>query len=479
MKNTIYIIAFLFLFSCEGFLDEEPVSFLSEEQFYKSVGDAEAAVNAAYQPFITPQYYGQQFFAQVNLKSEYANGRGSHAAAGRFELDQRNTERTGGIWQQAYISINRANNVLERVPQIDGDQATLNRIIAEARFLRALNYFNLVRLWSGVPILTEEVGSLEGLAFPKATEAEVYNQIISDLQAAIPNLKSKSAQSAPSDLFRATSGAAQTLLADVYLTNGQYNEAMSAAQQVINSGEYSLESSLQSIYDANNQTSSEDVFSIKFSRQQGFGTSIPAWIHNRNAGYSNAGFRALLGVTSSFLASWDQDDLRWDLNLYNGEDTQFLNNNEPILFKKYIDPQGLNATNHGVDYPVYRLVDAMYIYAEADLRADNVLSNESLEFINQIRRRGYGKDISIPDATVDFASGLSSDAYFDILFEERGKELLLEGKRWFDMIRFDKVEELVTSVGYTYDPKILLWPIPQEEIDNNEALSVSDQNPGY
>ena len=451
---------------------------MSDDQFYQNEADAIAAINAAYDPFATNAYYGQQFFAQVEMKAEYCLGRGSHQPPGVYQLDQRNIGRIAGIWRSAYSSINRANAVLARVGDIEMDGSLRNRILAEAHFVRALNYFNLVRLWGAVPIQREEISTIVPFEFPRSPVEDVYALILEDLLLAEQGLRARSAQTEPGELFRATVGAAQTLLADVYLTLGQYDEAMEKAESVISSGEYSLEPDLFDIYDVNRQTNSEDVFSIKFARIDGLGSSLPVYIHNANAGYSSAGFRTILGNTQSFLSTWEGEDLRRDLNLYTTpEDSAFLTPSEPILYKKYIDSEAQG--QHGNDFPVYRLVDAMYIYAEADVRSDGNLSSAGLEYINMIRRRAFGNEISTPDPATDFASGLTTQEYLDIIFDERGKELLLENSRWFDMVRNDRVEELLTASGFTYSSTVLLWPIPQEEIDNNEALTQADQNPGY
>ena len=478
MKKILLLLPFILTMSCTDYLEEEPVSFLSDAQFYQTESDAIAAVNAAYQPLATGGYYGQQFFAQVEMKAEYCLGRGSHQPPGVYELDPTNTNRIAGIWRLAYLSINRANAVLARIPAMDISEDLKTRLLAEARFLRALNYFNLVRLWGPVPLQEEEISSIVPFSFPRTPVADVYALIVEDLQQAEQGLRPKSEQSAPTELFRATVGAAQTLLAHVYLTLERYDEAMQKAGEVIASGEYTLEPELLDIYDVNRETNSEDVFSVKFARIAGFGSDLPAYTHNANAGYSSSGFRTILGNTNSFLSTWEAEDLRRDLNLYTTpEDSAFLTASEPILYKKYIDREAQGA--HGNDFPVYRFVDALYIYAEADVRTDGSLSAQGLEYINMIRRRAYGKEINTPDPSVDFAAGLSADAYLDIIFDERGKEFLLECKRWFDMLRYDRVEELLTASGFTYSPTVLLWPIPQEEIDNNEALTQTDQNPGY
>ena len=391
MRKLFILILIIFSMSCEGYLDEEPVSFLSDAQFYQTQEDALAVVNAAYEPFATNSYYGQQFFAQVEMKAEYCLGRGSHQPPGVYELDQRNIGRIAGIWQSAYLSINRANATIARVPNIDIDESLKTQIVAEAHFVRALNYFNLVRLWGPVPLQQEEINEIVAFSFPRVPENTIYELILEDLAIAESGLRPKSEQNAPVELFRATIGAAQLLLADVYLTLERYDDAQQKALEVINSGEYSLESELLDVYDVNRETTSEDVFSIKFARIDGLGSALAVYTHNVNAGYSSAGFRTLLGNTESFLSTWESDDLRRNLNLYNtSEDSVFLSASEPILYKKYIDREAQG--NHGNDFPVYRYPYAMYVYAEAEIRSSGTLSAQGLEYINMIRRRAYGKD---------------------------------------------------------------------------------------
>lgn len=478
MKKIFILLSMLWVMSCSDFLDEEPVNFLSDSQFYQTAADAIAAVNAAYEPLATNNYYGQQFFAQLETKAEYGLGRGSHQPSGVYNLDQSNISRIAGIWRHAYLSINRANAVLERIPGMNIDEGLKARILAEAHFLRALNYFNLVRLWGPVPLHKQEISSIVKFAFPRTPVDEIYSLIIDDLTTAEEGLRLRSQQMAATELFRATKGAAQTLLAHVYLTLGRYEDAREKAADVINSNQYSLEPDVYDVYDVERQTHSEDVYSVKFSRIPGFGSDLAPYTHNASAGYSSSGFRTVLGNKNSFLATWEVEDLRRNLNLYSTKaDSAFLTASEPILFKKYIDADGQGT--HGNDFPVYRYPDALFIYAEADVREDGVLSSEGLEYINMVRRRAYGQDVNTPDPSVDFAAGLTADEYLDIIFDERGKEFLLESKRWFDMLRYGNVEELLIASGFTYSPTVLLWPIPQEEIDNNEALTQADQNPGY
>ncbi len=225
VKKILLIVPLALIMSCENYLDEEPIDFLSEEQFYQTEDDATAVVNAAYEPLATSGYYGQQFFVQVEMKAEYCLGRGSHQPPGVYKLDPQNTDRIAGIWRLAYLSINRANAAIARIPMIEISEDLKTRTLAEAHFVRALNYFNLVRLWGPVPLQEEEIAAIVDFSFPRSPVDAIYGLIIEDLQIAEAGLKLKSEQTAPTELFRATVGAAQLLLADVYLTLERYEEA--------------------------------------------------------------------------------------------------------------------------------------------------------------------------------------------------------------------------------------------------------------
>lgn len=473
--TPIFLVLALFTLSCENPLQENPESFLTTDQFFKSQSDAVAAVNAAYEPFHTSPYYNREFVAQVMMNAEYCNGRGSYFPAGNYNRDTRNIQRVAQVWSVIYESINRANTALANIPDIEMDEALKSRLMAELHFIRALDYYNLVRLWGAVPLKIEPSDNIQETSAPRAPVSEVYDLIISDLQAAEGDLPQSYTGN---DIGRATSGAAKTLLADVYLTLEDWQNAANKAKEVIDSGVYALEKNLEDIYGADVITHSEDVFSIKFSHIPGQGTILPAFLHNAGAGYSASGFRVFLGEPQSFLSDWDRDDLRRDFNLYHGEDERFLTEAEPILFRKYIDPNASGAGGHATDFPVIRYTDALFIYAEAISQANGGPNAEALEAVNKIRRRAYGLDINTASA-VDFPTGLSAEAFRDSVLLEREKEYVMEAKRWFDMKRAGIVQETVESVGKTFEERILLWPIPTSEIRNNDALGPEDQNPGW
>jgi len=455
---------------------------LTTNNFYRNEADAIAGINAVYETFSRNfNYYQFNFPVTLDVWTDIMNGRGSWTPAGNFELNTVNLGRYGGNWNIMYNSINNANMVLKYVPDIDMDNALKARILGEAHFLRALSYYHLVRLYGAVPLRIEPSEDVENVAKPRESVDAVYDVIISDLTTAgdgrLPN------EYPEGEIGRVTHWAAKTLLADVYLTRENWPQAASLAKEVIDGGGFSLERDLDDIYSPTAVTSSEEIFSIKFAQIAGFGTGIHAYLHVAGAGYSSGGaFWVFIGEPRSpFFDNWDDADPRKTFNLYSGEDTVFLNDNRPILFKKYIDSNADGGFGHGNDYPVLRYPDALLIFAEADAMANNGPTAEAYEMANKVRRRGYGLDVDTPAPGVDLPTGMTADEFREAIFNERSYEFCLEAKRWYDMKRMgpQKVQELVEAAGDTYSDKILFWPIPQQEIDNNEAISQSDQNPGW
>src|SRR5262245_679489 len=202
------------------FLTERPFDFIGPANFYNNAGDALAAVNGVYADFINStgdNYYGRNFVMLVEHTTEMWTSRLS-ATNERSQPDVYalpvSHAYVQSVWASMYDAINRANSVLDNVPRITMDEALKNRILAEAKFLRATHYFNLVRMFGGVPIKIHATLGLDSLAIPRNTAQEVYALIEQDLKDAIGVLPRSYTGS---DVGRATRGAAKTLLAKVYL----------------------------------------------------------------------------------------------------------------------------------------------------------------------------------------------------------------------------------------------------------------------
>lgn len=470
---------------CEDPLVEDPQAFLVKENFYKNEADALSSLIAVYSVFDQEGGFPTIWFnALLENRAEYSDGRGSQSGISVYDepLDNTNQSRAFDAYNDIYLGINRANAVLDNVPGIDMDEDLRAQYVAEARFLRAFFYSNLVKYWGGVPIRDKEFTDLAEIGAPRASVADTWSFIINDLQMAIPDMASSFSAS---DQGRATSWAGKMLLADAYLNTENWVEARDLADDVISNGPFSLVEVQQAddfdqIYGPEVNTHAEDIWSAHFTATNGH--RIPTYIHDADLGYSVGGFRGWLPVENSILGDWDPEDLRQEYNLYRYRviegDTVFVNTSTPLLFRKYRDPGAPDSFNSRNNIPLFRLAEAYLIYAEAASEANGGPDALALERLNIIRRRAYGLDLTAPSAQ-DYAAGLSDVAFKDFVLDERAYEFVLEMKRWNDLLRTGKAQEFVEATGKAWSDVSLLFPLPIDEINNNPDLGPGDQNPGY
>ncbi|AYN69088.1 RagB/SusD family nutrient uptake outer membrane protein [Euzebyella marina] len=493
MKNNILVISGLILgllsSSCEDALTEQPESLLVKENFYKNETDAFSALAAVYGTFRSggERYFPVTYFmATLENRAEYSNGRGSQAGFSKYDgpLDNTSQERVFAAYNDIYLGINRANSVISNVAKIEDMNDDLrSQYVAEARFLRAFFYMNLVKYWGGVPLRTEEFVSLDQIPAPRASVQEVWDFIITELNAVIPDLADTFSDA---DAGRATSWAARAALADAYLNTEDWALAAETADNVIVNSPYSfvevsVADDFLNIYGPEVITHSEDIFAAHYSETNG--NDVPRFIHRANTGFSVGGFHAWLPVENSILGSWDINDLRRQFSLYteyideNGE-VQQLPEDSPILFHKYRDANAPSAPQSRNNIPFYRLPEMYLIYAEATSEANGGPTSLATERLNMVRRRGYGLPLNTASAE-DYPAGMSPSGFKDAVLNERVYEMNLEMKRWNDLLRTGRAQELVEATGKTWSDVSLLLPLPVDEINNNPAMGPEDQNPGY
>ncbi|ODS84322.1 MAG: hypothetical protein ABS46_04155, partial [Cytophagaceae bacterium SCN 52-12] len=359
--------------ACEDVLVETPKTFLDENITFSSENGAIAATLGIYQSLRATAYYGQVFPTLVIQHADYAYGRGSYVPSGIYQFDANTVIRIGSVWTSIYATVNRANIVIAKVPEMDMLPPALRvQLESEARFLRALGYSHLVKLWGQVPLRLKP--ETTNFALKKASTDEVYAQIISDLQFAEENLPDTYSGT---DNGRATKWAAKTLLADIYLTREKWSEAAAKAKEVISSGRYKLVSVTSSLdfhtklFGPDIPTNSEDIFSIKYSVLFD-NDSFVRFFHKPEPGYSKGGPHAILGNMNSFISQgeWSSEatpDLRRNHALYSGSDTQYLNASVPMLFRKF---RG-TLTNVSNNTPIFRFAEALLIFAEAESQANS------------------------------------------------------------------------------------------------------------
>jgi len=530
-RSLVSFILLCFLSTgCDSALDRNPPSSFSPSSVFSTASGADAAVKGIYDPLQGSTYYGFFHISSIELHTDYAVGRGSQNPVSLFDLDAVAQNRIeNAIWDPAYGSINRSNNVIAnlRETEIPGlSEAQRNQLIGEARFLRALNYFNLVRLWggadgAGVPLRTEPAeGTEENLNVPRASKDQVYSQIIEDLRFAEQNLPGSYTGD---DLGRATRWAAKAALSKVFLTRESWSQAEEKADEIINSGQFELlvprdtSAEFEDIFGLGAQagvTNNETIFEITYSSPE-VPHTIGLFMHSGRADYYPFGFFAWFGnidicrvseafdaplnrpedcgpptgqiEKESFLGPWHEQrdvDRRANHTLYDprrGPDQNALSPEFPMFFRKYRSGNVADADN---PFPVYRYAEVIYIKSEAEFR-QNGATAEAHEHLNMMRRRARGLDPAVTSAEADVSSTLSGEAFLDTLLLERAKEFVMEAKRYYDLIRTEKNGEIrafwiAKELGKgTPERKNFNWPIPESEIDNNDALSQADQNPGW
>ncbi|WP_234736732.1 RagB/SusD family nutrient uptake outer membrane protein [Tellurirhabdus bombi] len=480
MKKIILLFSGLLLISCEDVLKENPKS-LAVETFYNTAAEVEAATNAIYAAIRSDNCLGGLYPAQHEAYTDYSYGRGSYTVLSEFQsLDPTNITRVGQMWDAFYLAIRNANLVIQNAPKGTRiSPADVTKFVGEAKFLRALTYFYLVRNWSGVPIRTE--ANMTEQNIPRNSAAEVYQLIMSDL-----NTAEKDLPDAPSISGRPSKWAAKTLLADVYFYQGQYAQARDKADEVIKSGKYTLvpvtvANDFSKLFGPDVVTNSEEIFYLKYTRLASQGFQLVMFAHHPGARLHGAGGYYAHYTDSQLnpvLKNWDSKDLRKEYGWYSYNIGLGANS---LLSRKFVDPIAVGASGAGNDNPLYRYADLLLLYAEAASRAGNGPTAAAMEALNQVHRRAYGKAATQP-SEVDFKlADYNAQTFVDLVLKERGYETQYEAKRWLDLKRTGRVKEIIkAAVGKNVTDKFLLWPIPPSELNFNTALDAAkDQNPGY
>ncbi|MDQ1166793.1 RagB/SusD family nutrient uptake outer membrane protein [Flavobacterium sp. SORGH_AS_0622] len=486
------IITFLFsaglLVSCTE-LEVTPTSFVTEDNYFITQDDAVASVTAVYASLsIDPgeqSLFGRNLYFLTDMGSDYAAAGVSATnpqvrAMSSLTHDATN-DRVQVAWRQIYNGINRANVSIDNIPKVAGNEVIKTRLINEAKFIRGLLYFQAVRLWGGVPIVLHEAKSINlgDLKTNRATVEEVYTQIIQDLTDAEALPPTYTA----ADAGRATSGAAKAILAKVYLTRKDWPNAILKAREVINGGYgYALFEDFQDIFTKTKKNGKEHIFSVQFEpNQAGNGSSGSTFQSTSFTGFTATEPADIISDVALFYDIYAPGDKRRDVSyakqLLNPTTGTLYTFPKPI-FKKYLDLTNLATPgNVAINFPIIRYADILLSLAEA-INEQSGPTAETYELINQIRRRAFGKPITTPDAAVDLA-GLNQTTFRAAIQEERKKEFVQEGQRWFDLVRWGTLVTEVKKVTAknSVSERNNLYPIPQSERNiNPDGLP---QNPGY
>lgn len=472
IKNIVLAIPVVLSVSCSNWLEEDPKTFISPASFYQTVEDFDGALKGLY-----PQ--GQnlnltEVFADYNDKPESAEQVGdiwvNNPGYGFYAF--RNA------WAGPYGTIKNANMILESIENKNFSPETIDRIVGEAKCLRAWSYFTLVQLFGDVPLRDKVVTSDADIAIDRTPEADIYRFILNDILEAEQKLPAE-----PQAMGRVDKLIAKAMMARIYLTSAgfplyqkeNYAKAKEKALEVINSGTYSLMPTFDKVFKTERYTA-ETIWAELFAAPDKY-----SGMHTSSSPIGSQ--TALYLPTDAFIASFDKGDMRkeWGIKpeYVNAKGTKVISRS---YYNKYINEeyleQELPASNTNIltwQTQLIRLAEMYLIAAEAENEMNGPAA--AYPYINAIRKRAR-MDANDPTHVPDL-SGLTQDQFREAVLLERQHEFYEEGFAWFDMKRtqtFGKVqkargERLNVPIGVYNNT----WLIPDTEILNNNI----PQNPDY
>ncbi len=495
-KLSIFSILLFTLYSCSKELDQVPISVASVDGFYRNPKDFKEAINGIYS---TLRFYPNSQLRLSEIRSDnifvQSNTDQMNANVSRYALNLALNMYVEEAWNVDFRGIMKANTLLEKLsPELVPDENERNHIEGQARFLRALYYFDAVRWFGPLPFLDRPVSPTEALEQGRRPVADIYEMIVSDLEQAIALLpESYSA----AETGYATAHAARGILARVYLTRSgpvqhtdgpgmntnEYQKALDLLNQIITSNRYEFLNDYASIFSFFNENNKEIIFAIQFkSGGLGVGATYPtvltgtSWWNSVNLPFQASGDRN--SVSEDIIASYGEDDIRLDNNVileYTSNEGVVISDNPTCVKFASANPAtwGVFRDDFGTDFPVLRYTDVLLMKAECILQGASGTQQEVDDIINQVRARAQVPAIS--------------NATLDDLLEERRKEFLGEGLRWHDLVRTGKVLPVVNAwiptvnidghMTYPINEDHIIFPIPQSEIDIKKGLYT--QNRGY
>jgi hypothetical protein len=518
MKKLLYICIAIGLFGCKkSFLEQNAyVNNIQSNTYYNTVSEVESATAVQYSFIDYNDWWQTQWWRTVSGEAASDNawigvngGQGTAVQAAHYTLNAEN-DRVEAHWIMSYKGIFSFNATIEGIEKSTIDATAKNRAIAELKFLRAFMYWDLVRNWGDVPLITKTLSPAEN-TYSRTSAAEVYRFIKQDLNDAIQVLPRKS-EYAAANKFRVSKGAAQALLAKLQLYTDNWTEAAALADQVISSGDFSLEPAFGNIWSMTNYNGRESIFETQFQFSVQY-PSIGNYFPTTAMSPAESGwgyFTPTSDLENAFKEQGDSTRLNWTIMRHNfpvaGDaanpkfDARPASEKSARFNRKIYIPRAERTAGGRFSKDVIhlRLADVYLIKAEA--AAMLMQNGPALTALKAVRDRvGLSTDMS-----------LSSWALIEAVRKERRLEMALEGDRLFDLRRWkdqagvavinkvmgptgsfviynttlstDRYEKgnsnEAQNKGFSFTPgKHNLWPIPSKEIIASEGRIL--QNPGY
>lgn len=462
MKKILVLasLATLLMTSCgDSFFDLEPASSVTIDKVYKTASDYNVAVIGCY----------AKLQSQVNFYTECCEYRSDNLSLGaptagtqdRYDIDHFTEKPSNGIlssyWANFNNNVYRCNLLLDQIDGANFAENLKKQYKGEAMFIRALNYFNMYRIWGGVPATKHVVSAAEALKVARYSDEQMFDLIAGDLKEIVDNNYLPETYSS-ADLGRATSGAAKALLGKVYLTFHKWTEAKDILSQLI--GKYQLVSPIAQVFDVDNKNNNEIIFAVHFNKEiEGEGHSY--WYNLTNASDDT-------NQTSSLLNTFPTGDARKDLITY----VQVEKNVR--LMNKFYDTKSPTFKTVGNDQILLRYADVLLMYAEAlnEIQYDASEGSLALKYLNAVRQRAGISNLTAKQLP-------TQEKFRKGILVERQREFPYEGQRWFDLVRMGFAKSVMAENGVEIKDYQLLFPIPQQEIEKVGDKSILWQNPGY
>ena len=491
-KNRFYITALLsiaiFLGACnKDLLYPIPKSILTTANAFNTAKDLNLAVLGIYSGYQDrlPHDYELMDAPSDDMYAEYFA-----TAPGLAEIDLLNVNpdnpRLNAFWKDSYNGIFRANSVLANIDKpTDYSPSQKEQLTGEAKFMRALFYFDLVRIFGGVPAVNNVLNVSDARQFPRASEEDIYNLIITDLKDAAAILPAPSAIATG----RASRAAALAFLGKIYVYRENWTEAKNNLEQLFSGYDYKLVPNYRDLFRIETENNSEVIFTIPYVSGTDGQTLTYDLIPNGGAYGISTGGNRVCRPTWDFETAFEKEDSRLKATIQDSSKAYIANpGDSPIwypYFNKWVVPTTI-ASSSGLDIPVFRLADMILLYAEALYHLG--MRDEALLQINKVRERAFGNashDYIMADIATD-------QTFIDKLLLERRLELAVENNRWFDLVRTGRFTSVLTTIQGEYNPStgkavmiplnakpfMKYFPIPYEQIQL-AAPGVLQQNEGY
>lgn len=462
MKKILVLasLATLLMTSCgDSFFDLEPASSVTIDKVYKTASDYNVAVIGCY----------AKLQSQVNFYTECCEYRSDNLSLGaptagtqdRYDIDHFTEKPSNGIlcsyWANFNNNVYRCNLLLDQIDGANFAENLKKQYKGEAMFIRALNYFNMYRIWGGVPATKHVVSAAEALKVARYSDEQMFDLIAGDLKEIVDNNYLPETYSS-ADMGRATSGAAKALLGKVYLTFHKWTEAKDILSQLI--GKYQLVSPIAQVFNVDNKNNNEIIFAVHFNKEiEGEGHSY--WYNLTNASDDT-------NQTSSLLNTFPTGDTRKDLITYVQVEKTVR------LMNKFYDTKSPTFKTVGNDQILLRYADVLLMYAEAlnEIQYDASEGSLALKYLNAVRQRAGISNLTAKQLP-------TQEKFRKGILVERQREFPYEGQRWFDLVRMGFAKSVMAENGVEIKDYQLLFPIPQQEIEKVGNKSILWQNPGY